>query len=350
MIPASSQNKQIAVKFDEFTTSSEASYYPFEEIKLSDRIKRFIKQIKEERAVKIYIIYYQPRVLYKNFHYKVTYQASFTKSEINFNTKIPHEDVFVIDGGRRENPTFEYWIVPKNAEPPNPTPTFTESESFLCPKIYLFDDRLSFYETRIINFYVPTYDINQTDDSNVNLRELIYEWKISAGEIVEGEGTNSIKVKINDSNTKRITAFVKIKGLSFACETNAFLTIETENKPFIFHQAERYNFSDLAARIDAFLNTLIQNPKLKGYIIVYANRSLGTLDMERGIKSVQNYIGYRGIDLKRITVVRGGFREYSTVDSWIIPPGAEPPIPTPTVDKKFISLPIKNKQKTIRKR
>lgn len=335
-VSANSQNKTAAMKFDEFSIESDSSYYPFEEIKLSDRVERFVKQIKKERAVKVYIIYYQPRILYKNLQYRVRYQADFTKSEITYKTKLEREDVQVINGGRRENPTLEYWIVPRNAEPPTPTPAFEESESFLCPNVYIIEDRLKFHETNLLEFYVPTYDINQSDDSSVDTRKISYEWKVSAGEIVEGEGTSRIKVKINDSNTKRITSLVKVKGLSFPCETNALLTVETGNHPYLFDRAERYNFSDLAARLDAFLVALMDNPTLKGYIIVYADRNRGTRDMERGIRSVRNYIGFRNFDLSRITIIRGGFREYSMVDSWILPEAAEPPDPTPTVDKKFV--------------
>ncbi|CAN5658878.1 hypothetical protein BH20ACI4_BH20ACI4_10400 [soil metagenome] len=350
VVSANSQNKSVAVKFDEFTDSFDSSYYPYEEIKFSERIERFIKQIKKERAVKVYIIYYQPRVLYKNDVYQIRNQASLTRSEITYKTKLESDDVVEINGGYRENPTIEYWIAPRTAAPPNPTPTFDKSDSFLCPKVYILEDRLKFYETKQINFYVPTYDINQTDHIDTNPREIIYEWKVSAGEIVEGKGTHEIKVKINNSDTKRITAFVKVKGLPFPCETNAVLTVETGNKPYLFDRAERYNHSDLAARLDAFMITIMQNPALKGYIVVYADRKLGTRNMERAIKSVQTYFGYRGFDSSRVTIIRGGFREYSTVDSWILPEGAEPPIPTPTVDKNFIDLPVKAKPKKIRKR
>lgn len=349
-ISVNSQNKITALKFDEFSIGSDNFYYPFEEVKLSDRIERFIKQIKKERAVKVHIIYYQPRVLYKNLQYRVRYQADFTKTEITYKTKLESDDVNVINGGRRENPTLEYWIVPQNAEPPTPTPTFAESESFVCPNVYIVEDRFKFHETHLLDFYVPTYDINQSDDSSIDTRKISYEWKVSAGEILDGEGKSRIKVKINDPDTKRITVFVKVKGLSFPCETNAVLTVESGNEPYLIDRAEHYNFSDLAARLDAFLVTLMDNPTLKGYVVVYANRNTGTRDMERGIRSVRNYLGYRNFDLSRITIVRGGFREYSTVDSWIIPPGAEPPAPTPTVDNKFITLPVKNKKKAVRKK
>lgn len=38
-----------------------------------------------------------------------------------------------------------------------------------------------------------------------------------------------------------------------------------------------------------------------------------------------------GVDWRHINVVNGGFREVATTELWIVPPGAQPPSPTPTV-------------------
>jgi outer membrane protein OmpA-like peptidoglycan-associated protein len=38
-----------------------------------------------------------------------------------------------------------------------------------------------------------------------------------------------------------------------------------------------------------------------------------------------------GFDWKQINTVHGGFREEATTELWIVPPGAQPPCPTPTV-------------------
>jgi hypothetical protein len=71
--------------------------------------------------------------------------------------------------------------------------------------------------------------------------------------------------------------------------------------------------------------------------------------MKRGIASVMQIFAFYKYDTSRITIVKGGFREYNTVDSWIVPPGAEPPKPTPTVDEKFVTIPQKSTSKNRRR-
>ncbi|MEO8072708.1 MAG: hypothetical protein ABI686_05615 [Acidobacteriota bacterium] len=71
--------------------------------------------------------------------------------------------------------------------------------------------------------------------------------------------------------------------------------------------------------------------------------------MERAIQSIKNIYKFLKRDMSRITIVRGGFREYDTVDSWLLFENAEPPTPTPTVDKKFVIPKIVRKSRARRK-
>jgi hypothetical protein len=44
----------------------------------------------------------------------------------------------------------------------------------------------------------------------------------------------------------------------------------------------------------------------------------------------------RGVDAKRIVVINGGYREEWTAELWIVPKGATPPNPSPTLAAKDI--------------
>ncbi len=330
------QEKPKALKFDEFDDSVGNQFYSYFEkkISISERTERFIDQLKKERGVKVYIIYYQAEII-SNSNNIIENRASRIIYEIQSKTQIKYEDVILVDGGYREKNTLEFWIAPKTAEPPAPTPTLDKSETFVCPHIYVYGDGLPFYETGIVHFSIPTYDLKSVEKPAFN-------WKVSAGKIVEGQGTSKIKVDLSNSDTKRITAFAEVGGLPLPCEKVGFSTIDVSSKAYQVDHAERYNYSDLAARLDSFMIMLNNNPTAKGYIIIYATRGTGAKDMERGITSVKNFFKFSKRDMSRITIVRGGFREYSTVDSWILFEGAEPPKPTPTVDKNFvITNPIK---------
>ena len=69
--------------------------------------------------------------------------------------------------------------------------------------------------------------------------------------------------------------------------------------------------------------------------------------MERAIKSVNDLFAFRKFDVRRITILRGGFREYNTVDSWLLFDDAAPP--NPTVDKGFVEIPQPVKKPRSRK-
>ncbi|HEY0458024.1 MAG TPA: hypothetical protein VGC97_02660 [Pyrinomonadaceae bacterium] len=329
------QQNNRALKFDEFDDSQEV-FYTVEEISLQERIKRFITQINKERGKKIYIIYYRARKTDYISQHKISNWAERTKTEIIAGTKSTYDDVLTVDGGYREKNTLEYWIVPKTGEPPTPAPTFTKAETFDCPNIYLQAEGFLFDKDSPVQFSASVYP--KTD--------VRYEWKISDGKIVEGgQGADFIKVDLTGSETTRVTAFVDVSGLPFPCEKTALATVELGRKAYRFDSAVRYNESDLFARLDAFMVQLGNNPMMAGYIIVYASRSKGVRDTQRAVASVRRFFAFRRYDISRVTIIEGGFREYSTVDTWLVPPGAAPPVPTPSADSRFF-----NALKTIKPR
>jgi hypothetical protein len=335
------QTKLVALKFDEFDDTSEVNFYPYEGFCLSERIERFISQIKKESGKRIYIVYYKAQKTDKGNENKSYNLAEQTRWKILDKTKLEREDVILIDGGYREKNTLEYWIAPKNAEPPKPTSGFDTSESIVCPNIYVQGDGFEYDRSKIVKFSVYIY---QSEPK----KEFTYKWKTSDGKILNGQSTDAIDVDLSNTNTKTVSAFVEIEGVPYSCGKVGFTKIEIGKNPYIFDSAVRYNYSDLLARLEAFITFLNNNPTTRGYIIVYANRTEGSREMERAIASVKRVFAFRKQDLSRVTMVRGGYREYNTVDSWILPEGADVPIPTPTVAEKFIKSPAK--KKTIRKR
>ena len=60
------------------------------------------------------------------------------------------------------------------------------------------------------------YTINARVEGDNSNQELTYGWSISNGEIVEGQGTSSLKVRIDDLS-KGVTATVEVNGLKLDC-------------------------------------------------------------------------------------------------------------------------------------
>ena len=102
---------------------------------------------------------------------------------------------------------------------------------------------------------------------------------------------------------------------------------------------------DEKARLDNFANELQNNPDVQGYIVFYGGKrrqyptghnSSPALprrgEAEARVARLKLYMSdSRGIDSNRIVVINGGYRERWAAELWIVPKGANPPAPTPTV-------------------
>ncbi len=107
---------------------------------------------------------------------------------------------------------------------------------------------------------------------------------------------------------------------------------------------------DEKARLDNFANELQNNPDAQGYIVFYGgkrrqypsrNNSRRALprrgEAEARVARLKPYLhDSRGIDSNRIVVVNGGYREQWAAELWIVPKGAIPPTPTPTIKPEEI--------------
>lgn len=335
------QTKPVALKFDEFTDVSDDYFYPSYEINLSQRIERLVKQARKNRRVKIYIIYYRARQLNDADVRKIENWADDTQNNVIDKANFDHETVLTINGGYRENNTLEYWIAPKNTEPPKATPTFEKSEAIVCKEVRVSSDINKYDKEESINFSATTTYPPEMGE--------VFRWKVSAGEIIAGQGTNAIIVDLKNVSDKHITASAENDDLPDSCPKLGYTIADLAKKPLQIDSAVRYNYSDLSARMDALRVALSNDPLAKGYIIVYANRDRGTADMERAIRSVQRIFAFLQLDRNRYTIVRGGYRDADTVDTWLLQPGDTLPQPTPTVDNRFINIPKQTKKAVRRK-
>ncbi len=107
---------------------------------------------------------------------------------------------------------------------------------------------------------------------------------------------------------------------------------------------------DEKARLDNFAIELQNNPEAQGYIIFYGGRRypscwfggrrysarrprFGEAEV-RAARMEPYLVNTRGFSPERITVVFGGFRESWTAELWLVPRGAQPPAPTPTLQRR----------------
>jgi hypothetical protein len=92
-------------------------------------------------------------------------------------------------------------------------------------------------------------------------------------------------------------------------------------------EAEQWHLED-------FREKLLKEPNKKAYIIAYGGREDNPGKARRYAFRAKNWlVESRGIDPKRIVVTDGGRREEFIVELWLVPNGAQPPTPAPTVNQ-----------------
>jgi len=156
-----------------------------------------------------------------------------------------------------------------------------------------------------------------------------YEWKVSAGTIVSGQGTCAIVVDTTGlADGTDVTAEVTVTGLPENCSNTAS---ETRSIAPRLIREPLDNFGKLPddevkARIDALFIALGNEPNARGYIINYGIED----QIAAREKQIRKAISFRKYDANRITIVRGGVSPNGTrvwTVVWIVPPGSEFPVP-----------------------
>ena len=95
--------------------------------------------------------------------------------------------------------------------------------------------------------------------------------------------------------------------------------------------------NDAKARLDSFAVDLQSAPDAQGYIIGYGGRKCPNTAQAQVNLARRYLVGNRGLDGARVVVINGGRRSDAntyTVELWLVPRGATPPNPTPTLTKR----------------
>lgn len=155
-----------------------------------------------------------------------------------------------------------------------------------------------------------------------------YEWKVSAGTIMSGQGTCSIIVDTTglDDGTN-VTAEVTVKGLPENCPNTASETRSIMPRPI----GEPLDYfgklpdDEVKARMEALLRTLGNDPTAQGYIINYGTDK----EIAARERQIQKAIVFLKMDANRIRMVRAGANPNGAIWTivWVVPAGAEFPKP-----------------------
>ena len=176
---------------------------------------------------------------------------------------------------------------------------------------------------------------------------LTIKWSTSQGKIIDGQGTPALIVK-PDNKCESLTATVEVYGVP-GCPLIASCSLSTHCCGSIPLAQKFDEYGDVSCEgerkhLAGFNQQLDNQPGATGYIIFYGGRSYGGRlprlgESEARAKRLRIHSRLNNwIDLGRVMVINGGYRETWTVELWIVPAGSVPPEPTPQIDAKAIKF------------
>jgi hypothetical protein len=205
------------------------------------------------------------------------------------------------------------------------------------------------------------YPVNVTAPANVNDGDIVtftadvgysgpsalnYTWTVSppAARIMSGAGTPTITVDSSGLNNRRLTAILVVDDGSGdrACRQTAqaatgVAALPQLTPPKRFDEFPSVTHDDDKARFDNLAIELQNNPGSIGYVVAYAGRNSRAGEADRmGQRAIEYLTTMRGLSGDRVRFVNGGYRETNSFELWLVPQGATPPSPTPTLTPEQI--------------
>jgi hypothetical protein len=166
--------------------------------------------------------------------------------------------------------------------------------------------------------------------------------------------------KETNGHVRNIVSFINVEeGISYDVDTSADgMVTAVEYSPTAKDaylrcpDAEQYlerttkldtysdmNFEREKEHLDSFAEQMQRYASTQAYIMVYAGRRARVGEAEARAKRAKEYlIKGRSIEAGRIFTIDGGHQEELTVELYLVPLGARPPLPAPTVEPSEVQI------------
>lgn len=156
-----------------------------------------------------------------------------------------------------------------------------------------------------------------------------YAWTVSAGRIIEGQGTPTIKVDTTGLAGETIRATLSMTGFTEDCADTCEVHIPLpQQKCRKFDEFPEISRNDEKARLDNLVVALQNDPTATAYIYVSPGRSGNASEVEKRRDNIVEYLtNSRQIDSRRVITQRGAERDALMIEIWVCPQGVTPPRP-----------------------
>jgi len=166
-------------------------------------------------------------------------------------------------------------------------------------------------------------------------------WSTSAGTVTQGQATRRIEVDTTGagaSQEREIKADLWVGGYASECEVQASGSVKIIAPATKFGEFGEVDADKLKKNLESLTTYFSQSPD-NLYVIVYAGRNSERNFTMSWVRKIKDGLTTAGMESRRIYAMDGGFREQPLFDFWIVPMGAEPPRPTPTIKRNEIVYP-----------
>jgi hypothetical protein len=162
--------------------------------------------------------------------------------------------------------------------------------------------------------------------ANVNPK---YNWTVSAGTIMSGQGTDTIRVDTTGLAGQTVRASLSMGGYNLDCSADCAISFPLPKASSRkFDEFPDITRNDEKARLDNFGIELQNDPTATAYVVVYPGRTSKRGEVQHHASRVVDYlVNSRGLDQRRIVTLVGPARDQLYVELWLTPQGATPPNP-----------------------
>ena len=154
----------------------------------------------------------------------------------------------------------------------------------------------------------------------------IYNWTISTGAIVSGQGTSALRIDTTGLEGQTVRATLSLGGYPMDCSASCVVPFPVPIECRKFDEFPELARNDEKARLDNFAIDLQRDPSSTAYVIVYpAQNSRAGKVQQHSARIVDYLINSRGLDARRVVTLVGRERAELLVALWTCPQGGKPP-------------------------
>ena len=196
-----------------------------------------------------------------------------------------------------------------------PTPPSCPNVGIVCPDQVVLGQPLTFNST------VTGGSGNVTP---------IYNWTVSAGTIIDGQGTSTIHVDTAGLAGQSVTATLSMGGYTLECSATCTVQFPVPVECKKFDEFPNIARNDEKARLDNYAIAMQNDPTSTAYVIVYPGQRGRPGEVQQHTTRIVDYlVNSRGINGARIITLVGPTRDDLLVELWLCPQGAKPPAMAP---------------------